>query len=1190
MAQLEMRFLGPARVSHGAEDVAFKTRKALALLVYLVLEGGMRSRDELVALLWPDANQEDGRASLRNTLALLRRSLEKTVGNALVIVEHDRIGFDLITPHALDLEVLEVAFKHAPKATADNLEPLEYALELYRGELLEGFMLSDAPEFEGWLEMRRESARRRVAVVLERLSSLQADTGRGPAALETTERWLKLEPSSDAACRRAMELHLVLEQPKAALESFEAFRARLQREIGASPERQTLALAERIRADHAQPRAHHSSRRGHALEAPMVGRTLEHTRLVEAFQTVRSGRTETVLIEGEAGIGKTRLAHEFIDWARAQGAFVLRGRSFETGGRLPYQPVLEILRGWLEHEANPLEVLPEVWLGELSALLPELRERFPDLPVPTVDESIGRTRLFESVARLVLALCARGPLVVFVDDLQWTDTASLDVLHYLIHRASETNASLLVLFTARSEALPGTPGLTDWLEQLVHDASLERFELRALNEGATSEWLKSLGANDHGLEAFSRWLFAETQGQPLFINQTLKNLHEHGVLRSHANAGFDFSSIAHDNAKPIGLAPGVREVIRARITRLSPSAFALLSAGAVLGQDLEFGVMCQVAGLPESDGLTALDELLNARLLLEAKRYSFAHDKIRDVTYTEAGDARRKVFHRRALETLEAAKAPAAVLASHAVAAGQTEQIVRYSLKAGFEAFELRALPEAITHLETVRGMIQKPISGLDPQVTLNDLERFRLYRTLRHCYKATGLFQPELEQQVLEQMYEFELETYNEGVKFEIHYLREMIYYYQSGGRGTHRAMLETKLEQARSQKDVRGELDVLFAMYECEWHSDQHITAKLINLEAVMVARRLGSRNVIGQAISHVASENNLLDLWDEAEVDYKEAIEFVSQHDSFFTTRIHVYYALNLLCLGRANEAVAMWRECINLSQHMYFARHLMTRMWLSSGLLEIGDYGQALEVATEYNRESQPVHTSNLGQDAKYSHFTWVLLQLGQLHVAEKLLNEAKKGKKGWNQEKVPHIEEYFCALSALQGNWRAAGEHALEAAKRREMMPHDKFRRPIFRPTWLETEALLRGGHDDLARQEVQRLKELARHYKRMQIPYFRALAVLEAWDKNLELAIKNLEEALSLALEIGLPSEVWQIDAKLAELLEKHGDLENAAKARDTALEIVNSLAATIPDGATRTTFLEFARAQVVSRAERLST
>ncbi len=261
-----------------------------------------------------------------------------------------------------------------------------------------------------------------------------------------------------------------------------------------------------------------------------------------------------------------------------------------------------------------------------------------------------------------------------------------------------------------------------------------------------------------------------------------------------------------------------------------------------------------------------------------------------------------------------------------------------------------------------------------------------------------------------------------------------------------------------------------------------------------------------------------------------------------------------------------------------------------MYLAIGQFELGQYGQALELAANYDHTPTLVYASDLGRSTKYSHLPWMLLQAGQFQAAQDLLDEAKRVKTGWNQDKTPHIEEYFCALEALRGDWFAACQHALEAVKRREMMPKDKFRLPIFRPTWLETEALLHGGHTELAREEVGRLKELARHYKRMQIPHLRALAVFEAWDGQLELAIKSLKQALELALEIGLPSEVWQINAKLAELLEKHGDLENAAKARDTALEIVNALAATIPDEAMRTRFLEFARAQVVSRAERPST
>src|SRR5207245_4029460 len=124
---------------------------------------------------------------------------------------------------------------------------------------------------------------------------------------------------------------------------------------------------------------------------------------------------------GEAGIGKTRLGTEFGAWARAQGADVLSGHAFEMGGRLPYQPLVEALRPRLEAENAPEDLLEDLWLAELSRLLPELRLRYPDLPAPTGDELTTKVRLFEAVARLVDVLAQRAPLVLLVADLHWPD-------------------------------------------------------------------------------------------------------------------------------------------------------------------------------------------------------------------------------------------------------------------------------------------------------------------------------------------------------------------------------------------------------------------------------------------------------------------------------------------------------------------------------------------------------------------------------------------------------------------------------------------------------------------------------------------------------------------------------------------------------------------------------------------------
>ena len=118
---------------------------------------------------------------------------------------------------------------------------------------------------------------------------------------------------------------------------------------------------------------------------------------------------------------------------------MLRGRAFEAGGRLPYQPLVDALRPRVERENAPADLLADVWLAELSRLLPELRERYPDLPPLAADETTARTRLYEAAVRLVQVLAERNPIVLFVDDVQWADAASLDVLQYAAHRFVESH-------------------------------------------------------------------------------------------------------------------------------------------------------------------------------------------------------------------------------------------------------------------------------------------------------------------------------------------------------------------------------------------------------------------------------------------------------------------------------------------------------------------------------------------------------------------------------------------------------------------------------------------------------------------------------------------------------------------------------------------------------------------------------
>ncbi|MDP8922166.1 MAG: AAA family ATPase [Chloroflexota bacterium] len=745
MGKLYLALLGTPTVRHGDAALTFPTRKALALLVYLAVEGGRHSRETLTALFWPDSDRQHGRAMLRYTLAGLRRALGDTADAPHLAVERDALGLDFSSGVEIDLHALQVAHLAGRAeavaampsgATPTALADLQHAAALWRGEFLEGLSLPDAPEFEHWASLQRESWRQKMERVLDQLSQLRADRGELTEAIEATRRWVALNPVNEAAHRRLMRLYLSAGDRTAALRAYETCRATLEAELQVAPAPETESLAERIRTaepyrpefpgEPVAPSTPHLP-----FEGPLVGRSDEFVKLVELYHAARRGRHQVAILRGEPGIGKTRLAKELLAWAAGHGADVLEGRAFETGGRLPFQPLVDALRPRLDRENAPEDLLSDVWLTELGRLLPELRDRYPDLPVPAGDEAAARARLFEAVARLGQAQARRAPVVLFVDDLQWADAGSLDVLHYTGRRWAESGTPLLLLLGLRAEALADTPALDEWLVGLRRDLVVTELELGPLTARDTLHLLEGFGtrARRSGqdrpagpeLERLARWLFAETSGQPFFAVEIIRELLERGalVLRAREDGEWELdprAGIADPAALGSVLPPGMREVIRARLARLARPARELLAAAAVLGQGFTFEQVCRVARLGEDEALPAADAVVRAHLLREAEAdragpavgaYFFTHDKIRDVAYAEAGEARRQIFHRRALEALDSV-APAAQLVRHALAAGLEEPAVQFSLAAGDEAMRLLAARDALAFYDRAMQIAER--------------------------------------------------------------------------------------------------------------------------------------------------------------------------------------------------------------------------------------------------------------------------------------------------------------------------------------------------------------------------------------------------------------------------------------------------------------------------------------------------
>jgi len=764
-------------VRHDDQVLLFSTRKELALLIYLAVEGRVHLRKTLSELFWPEGDARHGRAALRIALLHLRHMLSEGTGVDPVphlLITHDTLGLDLTCALELDLHPLHEAWTLArassgtaltmPEDTRRTLlAQLQRAASLPRGEFLEGFSLRDAPAFDDWVRFQREYWHLHTSEIFERLSQIQFEAGELEAAIETVSRWLVLDPLHEDAYRRLMRLHFAAGDRVAALQAYDTCRALLATGMQTEPTLETMALANRMRAV-APPRRKEAPTPALSpatfLDSPLLGRTTELSTLIKVYHTAQRGQTQVVFLEGEVGIGKTRLATEFLAWAEVEGADVLQGQAFETGGQLPYRPVIEALRPRIERENAPDDLLSDTWLAELARLLPELWDRYPDLPAPVGDKSVARNRLFEAVARLGQALAARTPLVVFIDDVQWADAASLDVLHYLARRFAESQTPAFLLLTLRMGEREMPPGLAEWRTGMERAVPLTRLPLGPLAMEDIVRLLQALGRatgkdgrRAAGLERFGQWLFAETEGQPFYLMETLKVLLERGVLASHQNEDggwiIDFTvAMEHETVVRGFFPPSVREVICARLYRLTPNAFALLVAGTVLGQGITFERLCQVADLAERDGLPALDEVLHSGLLLESERqggpvtegrYVFAHAKIRAVVYAEAGEARRSIFHRRALEALQAAAAPAAELAYHALAAGLAEPAFHWSLAAGDEAMRVVAVRDAISFYEQAQHLMAERLHGLDLGAILPAPEIEHLYTHLGRAYELNA-------------------------------------------------------------------------------------------------------------------------------------------------------------------------------------------------------------------------------------------------------------------------------------------------------------------------------------------------------------------------------------------------------------------------------------------------------------------
>jgi class 3 adenylate cyclase/tetratricopeptide (TPR) repeat protein len=452
------------------------------------------------------------------------------------------------------------------------------------------------------------------------------------------------------------------------------------------------------------------------------GRATQLAELVEVWQEVRGGSRRAVIICGEPGIGKTRLAGEAARVAYEHGAVVLYGRCDE-GLNMPHQPFVEALDYYftradhLEAGAHP---------GELSRVSSQVRIRIPNAPEPSAaDPESQQHHLFDAMSSWLAGVAHEVPVVLVVDDVHWASRPTVLMLRHILRTLVE--ARLLVIATFRDTDIGDDHPLQWALADLRRLAGVEVLPLVGLDEEGVIDLLERNSEHeaDTRLRALARQLHADTEGNPLFIGEVLRHFAESGL----------WSTTVTD--PKISIPDGIVQMIGQRLQWLGPHATAVLEVASCIGRDFALGVLIGAGGHDEDVVLDVVEHALAARMIGEVEHdsYRFAHVLVRNALLERLNRARRTRIHRRIAEALELQQ-PSNVTAlayqwCAASTAGDVRRAVAYSRLAASSAQEQAAFDEAVALLERACEVASR--------VTVDDTTMSELWLAVGDARMAAG-------------------------------------------------------------------------------------------------------------------------------------------------------------------------------------------------------------------------------------------------------------------------------------------------------------------------------------------------------------------------------------------------------------------------------------------------------------------
>ena len=931
-------------------------------------------------------------------------------------------------------------------------------------------------------------------------------------------------------------------------------------------------------------------------QSPFIGRAAEFGRLEDHLRRARGGAGALVLLSGEAGVGKTRLVKEIEALARHDRMLALTGRCVLAEGAPPYQPLLEQIE-----QAGRLAPGPALRtaLGEnapeLAKLMPELRQQFPDIPMPIeLPPDQERRYLLHGCGEFIDRAARIQPLLLVFEDLHWAEDSTCRLLRRLAERLRES--PVLMIGTYRDTELEPSQPFSETLHDLIRERLAEDIPLKRLGDADVAALLEGRAQQAPPPELVSL-IFAETEGNPFFVEELYRHLDESGKLFS-ADGRFRSGISIADTDVP----RGVRLVIEQRLAKVSEACQRLLTAASVAGRVINFDLLAGVGDLADDALIDAREEAEDAALVEEVSvgrvaRYQFVHEQIRQTLLSALSLPRRQRLHLRIADALEhgspaTADRSAGEIAFHlyqAGAAAESERTVRFLLTASQRALDAVAFEDALRLLDMaadvtppddrpacarvllLRGLalrgaacIEEALAALAKGLALGEDVEGHAALLLQRAALLVDLYRGGEALEDLEHLLGMARSAGDASLELEAQRLLAGAHYRLSLDQPDHAALAreasDRTIELARAANDQHALALALI-------HSS-HFVDYWAEYRPIAI-RNLAEAKAIGEALK---DESLLLDqasmslrVFSETPLEHQERAEeilrWLEARRDPIRLKEHLFWMIQpTRTAGRLERSVEVANRAIELAARLDVPP-VQYPTFKAQAWIALGRFGEAWESL------GQEVIHGGYRFGAALQHWGYFLFkcQVGAaraaLDDAESLIADCRALHRVWMLESAV---DALAASSAQAGLHRESvellGRTAPERAPRGVAAAH----------------MTLAGGDPAAALEQARRVQDLLTEHG-MPLPAADAgelaalcLVQLARWDEARDEASRQI----AFCVESGYRNLHWRLLAIRADARAGLGDREGADQDLAAAAVLLDALAATMPNAELRDAFL----------------